>query len=226
VLFPAFFLFAQKKSWNKYAYRLTNTWGWFFMTIIGMKVNIDNRNRSELEKPCIYVANHFSYIDIATLPLLEKNACFVGKQSITSAPLFGYFFSSLHIGVNRKNIRERAKVIEKSVEAIKSGKSLFIFPEGGIQTKNPPYQVAYKDGAFRTAIEMKIPIVPVTLTNNWRLLPDDGKFLFRDNHIRVTIHEAINTTSRTDTDIASLRDKTFAVIQEELINSNLEYINV
>ncbi len=225
LLFPAFFVLAQRKSWHRHAYRLTNSWGWFFVSVARIKVEIINKNQVELSKPCIYVANHFSYTDIATMPLIEKNACFVGKLSITKAPLFGYYFKSLHIVVDRKSIRQRAKVIEKNIEAIKEGKSLFMFPEGGIATKNPPYQAAYKDGAFRTAIKMKVPIVPVSLTNNWRMLPDDGKFLIRDNRIRIVIHKAIDTNGLTDENSSELRSKTFDVIQDELINSNKTYLN-
>jgi len=225
LLFPAFFIFAQRKIWHKHAYWLTNAWGWFFVTIAGIKVDIFNKNDVEISKPCIYVANHFSYTDIATMPLIEKNACFVGKLSITKTPLFGYYFKSLHIAVDRQSIRQRAKVIEKNIEAIKEGKSLFMFPEGGITTKNPPYQAVYKDGAFRTAIKMKIPIVPVSLTNNWRMLPDDGKFLFRDNHIKIVIHTAIPTKDLTEENIAELRENTFEIIQSELINTNKAYLN-
>lgn len=221
-VFPFLFLFAQKERWNIYAYRLSHYWSHIFFFLIGIKVKIENFNTVKLKKPCIYVANHFSFSDIVSFPLVADDACFVGKQSIKKAPLFGYFFTSLHIPVNRASLRDRAGIIAKSVEAIEKGKSLFYFPEGGIHTTNPPHQIKYKDGAFRTAISTGIPIVPITFPFNWQLIPDDGKYLLRRNYLNIVVHKAIDTSNLTDTDIAKLRDKTFNIIQAELLSRNKE----
>ncbi len=223
-LFPILFLFAQKERWHKYAYKLTHLWGFIFFPLIGIRVKTEDHNEEKLTKPCIYVANHFSFCDIAAFPLVANDACFVGKQSIEKAPLFGYFFTSLHITVNRASLRDRAGVIAKSIEAIEKGKSLFIFPEGGIRSTNPPYQEKYKDGAFRAAISTGVPIVPVTFPFNWRLLPDDGKYLLKSNYLNIVVHKAIETTNLTDTDIPDLRDMTQKIIQTELLSRNREYI--
>jgi 1-acyl-sn-glycerol-3-phosphate acyltransferase len=225
IVFPFFVLLAQKKEWHKYAYKITHLWSIFFFPLIGIRVKIEDNNEEKISKPCIYVANHFSFTDIASFPLIDDNACFVGKQSIAKAPLFGYFFTSLHITVNRESLRDRAKVIEKNIEAIGQGKSLFIFPEGGIRSTNPPYQVNYKDGAFRTAISTGIPIVPVTFPFNWRLFPDDGKFLLRSNYLNIVVHKAIETTNLTEKDIPMLRDMIHDIIQNELLSRNKKYIS-
>ena len=224
VVFPLLFLFAQKEDWNIYAYKLSHFWSYAFFFLIGVRVKIENFNNEKLQKPCIYVANHFSFSDIVSFPMVADDACFVGKQSISKAPLFGYFFTSLHIPVNRASLRDRAGVIAKSVEAIKKGKSLFIFPEGGIYAKNPPHQIKYKDGAFRTAISTGVPIVPVTFPFNWKLIPDDGKNLLSSNYLNIVVHKAIDTTILTETDIAELREKTFNIIQEELLSRNKEAV--
>lgn len=225
VVFPFLVLFAQKDSWNKYAYKITQAWAIIYFPLIGIFMKIKDYNDEKWDKPCIYVANHFSFVDIAAFPRIANDACFVGKQSIAKAPLFGYFFTSLHITVNRDSMRDRAKVIEKNIEAIKSGKSLFIFPEGGIRSAEPPRQVKYKDGAFRTAIKMGVPIVPVTFLNNWRLFPDDGKFLLRTNKLNIVVHEAIDTSNLNDADIAALRDRAFNIIEEELLAFNKKHLS-
>ena len=224
VIFPLFVLLAQKDSWHRYAYKMTHLWAIFFFPIVGIRVKIEDNNEDKIPKPCIYVANHFSFTDIAAFPRIANDACFVGKQSIEKAPLFGYFFTSLHITVNRESLRDRAKVIEKNIEALGQGKSLFIFPEGGIRSTNPPHQVNYKDGAFRTAISTGVPIVPVTFPFNWQLFPDDGKFLFRSNYLNIVVHKAIETSNLTESDIPMLRDMTHDLIQKELLSRNKEYI--
>ena len=224
LLFPFMFLFAQKEQWHKYAYRLTKMWGHIYFPLALIKINIEDRNKENWSRPCIYVANHFSFTDIAAFPLVANDACFVGKDSIKKAPLFGYFFSSLHITVNRSSMRDRAKALEQTIDVINKGKSLFIFPEGGIRSTVIPNQVKYKDGAFRTAIRTGVPIVPVTFPNNWRLFPDDGKYLLRSNYLSIVIHEAIDTSTLEETEFGVLREQVFDVIENELVVQNKDFI--
>ena len=225
VIFPVFFILAQKREWHLKAYKLTHVWGVVYYKLVGLKVEIEDHNKSKWSKPCVYVANHFSYSDIASMPLIANDACFVGKESISKAPLFGYYFRSLHITVNRESLRDRGKVIGKSIQAIEDGKSLFFFPEGGIRSTNPPFQTPYKDGAFRTAIQTEVPIVPVSLPYNWQLLPDDGRLLLRGNKIKIVIHESISTDSMNEDSIPELKQKVFNIIENELIKHHPDIVN-
>ena len=222
--FPAFWVLSWKKSWHGYSYRLNTFWGWLFMSLAFIRVDIEDRNKRPYARPCVYVANHFSYADISSMPLIATDGCFVGKHTIARAPLFGYYFRSLHIAVNRNSVRSRARVLELSIETLRRGHSLFIFPEGGIRTANPPYQEKYKDGAFVAAIRTGVPVVPVTLASNWRLLPDDGRLLLRGNHMKIVVHEAISTDKMTEEDVPALREKVFNTIQEELLAQNSAYL--
>ena len=95
---------------------------------------------------------------------------------------------------------------------------LFIFPEGGIKSTNPPFQAPYKDGAFITAIKTGVPIVPVSLPFNWQLLPDDGKLLLRGNQIKIIVHEPIETANLKEEDIPEMKNKVFDIIENELIS--------
>lgn len=216
IVFPIFLICAQNKHWHKFAYKVTYIWAWVYFFLVGIKVTIENQNETKWTKPCVYVANHFSYTDIASIPLIASDACFVGKQSITKAPLFGYYFRKLHITVNRSSIRDRAKVLENSGEALEDGKSLVIFPEGGIRSDNPPQQAPYKDGAFRIAINRGVPIVPITLAKNWKMFPDDGKFLLRGKSITIVIHKVIDTKDLNENDVPVIKKDVFKTIQAEL----------
>ncbi|NJM26626.1 MAG: 1-acyl-sn-glycerol-3-phosphate acyltransferase, partial [Bacteroidia bacterium] len=95
------------------------------------------------------------------------------------------------------------------------GKSLVIFPEGGIYTKEPPRMVRFKDGAFRAAIEKQIPLVPVTIPNNWIILPDEA-FLLRWGTVHVIFHEPIETKGLTLADMDRLKSDVYQVIDLEL----------
>ena len=106
------------------------------------------------------------------------------------------------------------------MQAIDEGKSLTIFPEGGIVSKHHPHMVKFKDGAFRTAIEKQIPIVPVTIPFNWVILPDKEPIRLHRGVIKVIFHEPIETASLTVEQIGELKQKVFDIINHELIHEN------
>jgi len=139
---------------------------------------------------------------------------FVGKASIRKAPLFGYYFKHLHIAVDRDRLKSRAETMRRSILALENGSSLVIFPEGGIYTKQPPKMIPFKIGAFKISISKQIPIIPVTLSYNHLILPDDGKFLLNWKPAKMVLHDVI-FPSVEDTE-ESLNRKCFEVIQKQL----------
>ncbi len=87
-------------------------------------------------------------------------------------------------------------------------------PEGGIISKNIPQMAhPFKDGAFLMAIENKVPIVPITFVNNYKVMPG-VKLKWGTPY--VVIHEAISTENKTNADIDSLKEEVFRIIQNTL----------
>ena len=66
------------------------------------------------------------------------------------------------------------------------------------------------------AIKQGVPIVPITLPTNHRLMPDDGKLLLRGNKINIVVHEAIDCSGMDDSQLKDLKDRVFNIIQDEL----------
>lgn len=194
----------------------------FFLTFFPVKV--DCRFKMDSNQPYIFCPNHFSYLDIPAMGLNPHNSIFVGKNDMESIPLFGYMYRKLHITVNRSSLKSRHNTIIKSMQAIDEGKSLVIFPEGGIITTNPPFMHRFKTGAFRTAIEKQIPVIPVTIPYNWIILPD-SKWLPVRKTVKIIFHEPIATTGMTLDDLDHLTNTVFKVIQDELIKENNTTVN-
>ena len=167
-------------------------------------------------KNYIFCPNHFSYLDIPTMGLNPINAVFVGKNDMESIPLFGYMYKKLHITVNRTSLKSRVNTVLASMKAIDDGKSLVIYPEGGMLTTNPPQMCAFKDGAFRTAIEKQIAIVPVTIPYNWIILPDQKKIRLHAGKVKVIFHKPIETIGMTLEDVPQLKQLVFSIIDTEL----------
>lgn len=194
-------------------------WARLLFILIGIPHKAEYRFKPDRKKQYIFCPNHFSYLDIPTLGLNRHNAIFVGKNAMEKIPVFGYMYRNLHITVDRSKIKSKYYSLLRSREAIDKGKSLVIYPEGGIMTRHPPQMASFKDGAFRLAIEKQIPVVPVTIPYNWIILPDH-EFLLRWRFLKVIFHEPIDTTGLTMDDIDDLKEKLNRVINAELKKHN------
>ncbi|WP_420316670.1 lysophospholipid acyltransferase family protein [Ekhidna sp.] len=185
-------------------------------------IPVEQEFQFKIDKSQQYIlcANHFSYLDIPILGLFPLPFKFVGKSSLTRIPMFGYMYRTLHITVNRSSYRSRAKSLIKAREAVDKGFNLGFFPEGGIRLKEYPKMVDFKDGAFKLAVENNIPIVPVTLPDNYLILPDDDMFNIHRRKCRIVYHKPIWPNGTEDAHAKQLREEVFRVIQSELDKSS------
>ncbi|HMV09125.1 MAG TPA: lysophospholipid acyltransferase family protein [Cyclobacteriaceae bacterium] len=194
-------------------------WAMALLTLIGMPWHREVRGKPDRNKQYIFCPNHFSYLDIVAMGLNPMDAIFVGKNEMEKIPLFGFMYRKLHITVDRSKLTSKYSSYTRSLEALEQGKSLVIFPEGGIVSTDPPYMSRFKDGAFRLAIEKQIAIVPVTLPDNWIILPDNS-MLLRARRIRLIFHEPIEPAGYTVKDIDALKTQVFNVVEQELKKLN------
>ncbi len=197
---------------------LNRWWAKSLFTLVFLPYKVEQRAALDASNQYIFCPNHTSYMDIPAMGLTPVNTVFVGKIEIARVPLFGFMYSKLHITVNRKSIKSKGNAVKLSLDALAEGKSLVIFPEGGIYADTPPYMTPFKDGAFRTAIEKQVPIVPVTMPNNWLILPDKKEMLLTREVIKVIFHEPIETKSLTLSDVDLLKNKVYSIIDNELKN--------
>lgn len=220
VLLPIFVLTIEVPAWKKYGRKLNRIWSTIFFGCLLIRVKFENLEHLKANRQYIIVSNHFSYLDIPVLGLIPFDLVFVGKASLGRVPLFGYMFRNLHIAVDRKSLKSRGESIAKAKEVIDEGASVVIFPEGGINSSEPPRLARFKDGAFRIAVDKQIPIIPITLSYNHLILPDDGKFLLRYKTAKVVIHPPIPVRESDPKTVNSLKEQCFHIIQEQLMRDN------
>lgn len=181
-----------------------------------MKVEVEGT--LEKGKPYIFLANHFSYLDVPMMGFIPGDAVFVGKASIRKAPFFGYYFKNLHIAVDRDRVKSRAETMRRAGLALDRGSSLVLFPEGGIYTQNPPHLIPFKNGAFRLAMEKQISIIPVTLSHNHVILADQKDLILKRMPAKMVLHQALNPADFESDE--ALKHCCFEVIQEQLLTDN------
>lgn len=70
------------------------------------------------------------------------------------------------------------------------------------------------------AIELKIPIIPVTSLDTWKVLWDDGlKYGSKPGVCRIFVHKPIETAHLTIDDADALRDRVYNIISNKLAQS-------
>ncbi|MBD3627888.1 MULTISPECIES: lysophospholipid acyltransferase family protein [Cyclobacterium] len=220
VLFPVFVFtieFPNKKAQGR---KLNRVWSKVFFGLLFFKVKIENLHHFRKGSQFVIVSNHFSYLDIPVLGLIPFDLVFIGKSSLAKVPIFGYMFKNLHISVNRNSLKSRGVSILKAKEALDQKSSVVFFPEGGISSQQPPNMARFKDGAFKVALDKQIPIIPITLSYNHLILPDDGRFLLRYKPVKVVIHPPVAVEGLDQKDVGWLKEKCFQIIQDQLWKDN------
>lgn len=220
LLLPFFVITIKIPGLKKYGRRLNRLWSSIFFTFVFIRVEFVNRHLIKKDQQYIIVSNHFSYLDIPVLGFINKDIVFVGKSSLGKIPLFGYMFRNLHIAVDRSSLKSRGESIMKTKQALEEGSSVVMFPEGGITSPAPPKMGRFKDSAFKIAIEKQIPVIPVTLSYNHLILPDDGRLLLKNKKARAVIHPPISVDEMDKQSVTELRDACFNVIQHQLLEDN------
>lgn len=214
ILYPLFALFLSREKWYPKANKLRKTWAWFLVIINFIRVK-GKREGAVFKGPAIYVSNHTSYIDIIAFGLFfPEKGCFMAKKELAKIPLFGIFFRTVDIGVDRSSAVAAHRSFMLAAERIRQGYSIIIFPEGTIW-KFAPKLKPFKNGAFKLAIDNHVPVIPVTFHNNYKILPDE-KFEFYPGTLNYKIHRVETTDNLKGEDSDSFRDKIFTIIEGEL----------
>jgi 1-acyl-sn-glycerol-3-phosphate acyltransferase len=216
LLFPLFLIPIAFPKLFKLVGVINRIWAWIYFPIIGLPWHVEYRQKLDPTKRYIFCPNHFSYLDIAIMGLNSHNTIFVGKSQMEKIPLFGYMYRHLHITVDRDKLSSKYSTFTRSLAALDAGKSLVIFPEGGIVTHRPPTMGRFKDGPFRAAIEKQVQLVPVTIPYNWIILPDTKYLRLHWKPMKLIFHEPIDPANYTLKDVDTFKEKVYHIIDTEL----------
>lgn len=215
VLFPILLVSISKESWYPYFFKIARFWAKFILIGMGFKVNLETEQIPEKDKSYMFIANHTSMIDVMLMLSIIKNPfVFVGKKELAKIPLFGFFYKRTCILVDRSSAKSRQAVFIRAQQRLKLGLSICIFPEGGVPEEHIVLD-SFKDGAFRLAINHKIPVVPITFLDNKKRFSYTF-FSGGPGKIRVKIHQFLNTKTLTTTDTKRLNNEAREVILKNL----------
>jgi len=121
--------------------------------------------------------------------LLRKDAVGIAKKELLNSPAGPFLKAAGVIFVDRKDRQKAIEALQPAVDALKSGTSIGIAPEG---TRSHDYNLGpFKKGAFHLAMQAGVPIVPVVIKNAHDAMPR-GSNLINPSVVEVKILKPIS----------------------------------
>jgi len=217
IMVPFLLVLTSKEEYYPTFWKMVRLWAKVLIYGMGFRLKIQADEVLDRNKSYMFCPNHASLMDPFVLIALSKNPIvFVGKQEFVKIPIFGFFYKRVVIMVDRSSPKSRKRVYEMAKKRLKNGVSMAIFPEGLVPTENV-ILAPFKNGAFSLAIEYEIPIVPQVYLDGKRLFSWDF-FKGGPGVFRIRQHKFIQTKDLEQSDMQKLKEKTFDIIYNDLVN--------
>lgn len=188
---------------------------WLTMTMSYPKITGDVDRLKEGNGPCLYVANHASWLDIPVLcTVLDPPFKFISKKELMGVPCIGQQLTGgNHILIDRSDRRSQLRTFKDSIGWLKKGVPLMAFPEG--KRSDDGRLADFKGGIFSMAVKTGAPIVPISVANTHAVMPANALFPVQagGDMLRVHVHEAIETEGLTEEEIgAKVRESLLSML--------------
>lgn len=168
------------------------------------------------DRPAVYVPNHQSDWDILImLGCLGSAHGLVAKEGIKKIPVIRTWMDYLGcVFIDRDDPRKALRAINDAGKQIpEKGRSITIFPEG---TRSKGEEVLeFKNGAFKTAVKYKAPLVPISIDGTYRIMEANGGIWMKPAHILITVLPPVETEDLDKTQQKELGD----MIRQQIIDA-------
>ncbi len=205
-----------KKPDVVYPWALFGARNW--LRLSGVTVHVAGREHLEPDQTYVFISNHRSYLDTATLFVYTgRRLGLLAKKELLNVPILGVGMGFVNImAIDRSNSERARATVEAATARIRSGRSFGVFAEG---TRAQPGEfLPFKKGAFYMAAQAGVPIVPVAIKNTEYLM-GKGTGEARGGTIEMVMLPPISTAGcETDAAVRELVDRVQAIIGRELMS--------
>ena len=147
-------------------------WLWIVSPFVRLKVvGADSARRAQ---PCIYVANHLSFFDIfflSALPVFDVVVC-LRSWPFKLAWYAPFMRCAQYVDVERLPWDQIVTTID---QIVKQGHSVLLFPQG--HRSRDGRLGRFYSGAFKLAVQLHLPIVPICIQGTDRMLPPGRRWM-------------------------------------------------
>jgi 1-acyl-sn-glycerol-3-phosphate acyltransferase len=207
---PIFILFGDKPG--KF---IGSLWAKINAIATPMYVKTYNREKMDPQQSYVIVSNHQSQFDIFVVyGFLKRDFRWVMKMELRKVPFLGYWcYKAGHVYVDRSDHQKALDSIENAKKRIINGISILFFPEG--TRSNTGELKPFKKGAFKFALDLNLPILPITIVGSRNVLPNNSTDLFPGS-AKLIINDPIPIKGYTEDNIQELIDKSLESINKSL----------
>ena len=181
----------------------------------GAAVEVKGAENLDPHKNYVFVSNHRSYLDTATLfAHTGRRIGLVAKKELMKVPVLGVGMGFVNIiAIDRTNPEKALRSMQKAKDVLEDGYSFGVFAEG---TRALPGELLpFKKGAFHLAMQTGAPIVPVAIKNTDRMMGKKNGLAFA-GMIEMVLCPPIETANLAEEDLMDLLKKTRRAIAVEL----------
>lgn len=177
---------------NQLLLNRVNFWGKLTIGTTGAKVTVIGENNIPDKNGFCLVGNHQSNMDIPLmLGYCKALTGFLAKSELNKFLILRRWMHLINcVFVERNNIRGSIKAAMDTVQKIKDGKNMILFPEGTRSKSNNMNR--FKEGGLKLIIKENITIVPFTINGSYLLY--EGHKKVRKDNVTITFHEPIDTS--------------------------------
>jgi 1-acyl-sn-glycerol-3-phosphate acyltransferase len=186
------------------------------------RVKVRGREKLNRKQSYIFAANHQGAYDIFLLfGYLGQEIKWVMKKSLRKIPFVGKACEAAgFIFVDNSTPQAASKTVREAGERLTNGISITIFPEG---TRSADGKMrSFKKGAYQMALNLKLPIVPVTINGSYDVMPVHSLVL-NPHRMEIIIHDPVDTSAYLTEDIRQLTAaiRELQTVSRERIESGL-----
>lgn len=152
-------------------------WSRSFGWMLFLPVTITGKENIKPGQSYVFVANHQSMLDVwiiyGWLPVIFK---WLMKAELRKVPFVGFACKAAgHVFVDRSSPMAAKKSLEDVEKVLTNGICTVIFPEG---TRTLNGEVGrFKRGAFQIALELNLPIIPISLSGCYEAMNRKAKYV-------------------------------------------------
>jgi len=166
------------------------------LAIVGIKLRVHGAEHIQTNRAAVYAFNHSSNVEppVAFMALrrLFPRLRVMYKAELRKLPVLVWVFDAAgFVPVERQNRDQSLPAVDKAVDALRSGASFLIFPEG---TRSRTGELLpFKKGGVVMALKAQVPIVPCVIEGT-RNAMRKGSPVVHPVTVDVTICPPVETT--------------------------------
>jgi len=178
-------------------------WSRFNALITPMFVRVEGRQNIQKRTSYVVISNHVSLYDIFLIyGWLGIDIKWVMKKELRKIPGVGFGSRKVgHIFLDRSNRIAAVESLNEAKRRLVSGTSVVMFPEG---TRSVTGKMGtFKRGAFKLALDLGLPILPLTLVDTIKIMPTNTLNIM-PGKVKMIIHEPIDIKKYTEENLPEL----------------------